>query len=312
MKKKFLSALLAGALVVSTFAADVNVFAAEEPHNPLTVERISHSDRKAGEIDGLLPFEMMGEETNRNQSYIWSVAEYGDYIYMGSCWNPISGIYYRNLQGNLSHLFESRGMDKQQASKKASALAKDVMDVMYHGNFPDGSTARNGSPFIARMNKYTNEFEIVYVESEKNAFINWNGYRMAQVYNDKIYFVCAGYPTSRLIQIDPNTLESKIVLQKTAEDPGFSNGIRGLAVMDGKLIVSLATDGADPEHMFENNSKLPEAYKNAIREVAKKDVDFNDPNPTLKGARILTTTNPEDPSAWKVIANQDTFHDLPA
>ena len=312
MRKKLLSVVLAGAVVFSTMSASLNTIAAEDSKQALKVEKISHPDRGEGQIDGIIPFDVMGEEKNRNQSYIWSVAEYGDYIYMGSCWNPISGIYYRNLKDNLGSLFQKQGMDKNAAQEKASKLAKDVMNVLYHGNFPDGSTAQSGTPFIARMNKYTNEMEIVYVEKENSRFINWNGYRMAQVYNDKLYFVCAGYPTSRLLQIDPETLETKIVMQKTAENPGFSNGIRGLAVMDGQLIVSLATDGADPDHMFENGSPLPKPYQDAIKEVAKKDVRYNDPNPTLKGARILTTTNPEDPKAWKVIANQETFHNLPA
>ena len=312
MKKKLLSVVLAGTVIFTSLSTGISTMAAENQNGTLTVEKISHPDRGEGQIDGILPFEMMGEEANRNQSYVWSVAEYGDYIYMGSCWNPISGIYYRNLRDNLTKLFQSQGMDRKAAQEKASQLAKDVMNVLYHGNFPDGSTAQKGTPFIARMNKYTNEMELVYVEKENSQFINWNGYRMAQVYNDKIYFVCAGYPTSRLLQIDPETLDTKIVMQKTAENPGFSNGIRGLTVMNGELIVSLATDGADPDHMFENGSPLPKPYQDAIKQVAKKDTKLNDPNPTLKGARILSTSNPEDPNGWKIIADQETFHNLPA
>lgn len=93
---------------------------------------------------------------------------------------------------------------------------------------------------------------------------------MAVEYNGKLYFACAGFPTSRLLQIDPETNETKVVMQKTAENSGFANGIRGLTVMDGKLLVSLATDGADPDNMFASGSQLPQAYQNAIKAMAKK------------------------------------------
>lgn len=121
-----------------------------------------------------------------------------------------------------------------------------------------------------RVNKYTYETEVVYIEKESSAFVNWNGYRMAVEYNGKLYFACAGFPTSRLLQIDPETNETKVVMQKTAENSGFANGIRGLTVMDGKLLVSLATDGADPDNMFASGSQLPQAYQNAIKAMAKK------------------------------------------
>ena len=135
---------------------------------------------------------------------------------------------------------------------------------------------------------------------------------MATEYNGKLYFACAGYPTSRLLQIDPATNETKVVLQKTAENSGFANGIRGLTVMDGKLFVSLATDGADPDNMFASGSQLPQAYKDAISAMAKKDVRYKDDNPRMEGVRLLSTTNPEDVDSWTVIANQETFDDLPA
>ena len=312
MKRKIVPILLASTMILSSVSGGMTVQAYENTNESYRVEKVSHPDRGEGEIDGLLPFDVMGEESNRNQSYIWSAQEYGDYIYMGTCWNPISGIYYRNLQTNLSKLFKDRGMTPDKAEKKASEMAKSMLDVIYHGNFSDGETATKGTPVIVRVHKETYETEVVYVEKESNQFINWNGYRMAQVYKDKLYFICAGYPTSRLIQIDPETLETKVVMQKTAENPGFACGIRGLSVVDDQLIVSLATDGSDPDNMFASGSSLPKPYQDAIKAVAKKDVRYNDPNPTMEGVRILSTTNPEDVDSWKVIANQETFDNLPA
>ena len=128
----------------------------------------------------------MGEENNRNQSYVWSSVEYGNYIYLGTCWNPISGIYYRNLKNNLTSLFEKRG-DKN-PGQKAGTVATNILNVMYDGNFPDGATSTKGTPCIMRVNKYPYETELVYVEKESSAFVNWNGYRMAMEYKGKLYF----------------------------------------------------------------------------------------------------------------------------
>ena len=310
MKKRFFQIALAAVLSVSCVATGVNVNAAPLSKDGYNIEKVSHADRGAGETDGILPFDVMGEESNRNQSYVWSCVEYGNYIYLGTCWNPISGIYYRNLKNNLTSLFEKRG--DENPAQKAGTVATNILNVVYNGNFPDGATSTTGTPCIMRVNKYTYDAEVVYIEKESSRFVNWNGYRMATEFNGKLYFACAGYPTSRLLQIDPATNETKVVLQKTAENSGFANGIRGLTVMDGKLFVSLATDGADPDNMFASGSQLPQAYKDAISAMAKKDVRYKDANPRMEGVRLLSTTNPEDVDSWTVIANQETFDNLPA
>ena len=316
MRNKFFKLALSAVLSVSCLAAGFTGASGLDGNannitkDGYTITKVSHPDRGAGQSDGILPFEVMGEESNRNQSYVWSSVEYGNYIYLGTCWNPISSIYYRNLKNNLTSLFEKRG-DKN-PGQKAGTVATNILNVMYDGNFPDGATSTKGTPCIMRVNKYTYETELVYVEKESSAFVNWNGYRMAIEYKGKLYFACAGYPTSRLLQIDPKTKATKVVMQKTAENSAFSNGIRGLTVMNGKLLVSLATDGADPDHMFENGSQLPQAYQNAIKAIAKKDVRYKDDNPRMEGVRLLETDDPENVDSWKVIANQETFDNLPA
>lgn len=310
MKKRFFQLVLTAVLSVSCVATGVNVSAAPLSSEGYSIEKVSHPERGAGETDGILSFDAMGEESNRNQSYVWSCVEHGNYIYLGTCWNPISGIYYRNLKNNLTKLFQNRG--DENPAQKAGTVATNILNVVYNGNFPDGATSTNGTPCIMRVNKYTYETEVVYIEKESSAFVNWNGYRMAVEYNGKLYFACAGFPTSRLLQIDPETNETKVVMQKTAENSGFANGIRGLTVMDGKLLVSLATDGADPDNMFASGSQLPQAYQNAIKAMAKKDVRYKDANPRMQGVRLLSTTNPEDVDSWSVIANQETFDNLPA
>ena len=179
MKKRFFQLVLTAVLSVSCVATGVNVSAAPLSSEGYSIEKVSHPERGAGETDGILSFDAMGEESNRNQSYVWSCVEHGNYIYLGTCWNPISGIYYRNLKNNLTKLFQNRG--DENPAQKAGTVATNILNVVYNGNFPDGATSTNGTPCIMRVNKYTYETEVVYVEKESSAFVNWNRYRMAEI-----------------------------------------------------------------------------------------------------------------------------------
>ena len=99
MKNKFFKIALSAVLSLSCLAAGFTGASGLDGNannitkDGYTITKVSHPDRGSGQSDGILPFEVMGEESNRNQSYIWSSVEYGNYIYLGTCWNPISGIY---------------------------------------------------------------------------------------------------------------------------------------------------------------------------------------------------------------------------
>lgn len=73
MKKRFFQLVLTAVLSVSCVATGVNVSAAPLSSEGYSIEKVSHPERGAGETDGILSFDAMGEESNRNQSYVWSV-----------------------------------------------------------------------------------------------------------------------------------------------------------------------------------------------------------------------------------------------
>lgn len=185
--------------------------------------------------------------------------EYGEYIYIGTCYNPIYGIYYRNLVDNLKG---------QLGKEKAEEVAKAVIELMYDGAMYYTETS---NPAIVKINKESYEVALAYRYEGKNN--NMAGYRMAAEYNGKLYFVGSGYPTSALLEIDPeNNDEAKIVYERTVQDWSVASGIRGLLAREDELIMSVATDD---------------------------------------GVLMLSSTNPSS-GEWKVIADQNTFLDLPA
>ena len=233
IRKKYLKGILSVLLSVTMCSSTVlPSFAAIKERisydkEGFTIEKVSHPTRGEGEIDGILT----GEDEDRGQSYSWSMIEYGDYIYIGTCYNSIYGIYYRNLVTNLTSIV---------GAEKASEIAKAAIDLMYNGAFYQ-STELN--PAIMKVNKKTYEVEVVH--RKEDASNRESGYRMAAEYNGKLYFASYGYPKSSLLEIDPeNDDEVKNVYDVHLKDPSVANGIRGLVALDDKVIVSL-TDIVD-------------------------------------------------------------------
>lgn len=65
MKKRFFQLVLTAVLSVSCVATGVNVSAAPLSSEGYSIEKVSHPERGAGETDGILSFDAMGEESNR-------------------------------------------------------------------------------------------------------------------------------------------------------------------------------------------------------------------------------------------------------
>ncbi len=227
-----LAALTACALMLSLIMAPVYAVngGIEYPSKGYTIEKLSHPDRGEGEVDGILT----GENEDRSQSYAWSMVEYGDDIYIGTCYNPIYGIYYRNILNMFTGIF---------GAEKASEIAQSLVDLMYDEAFDHTLVAKAA---IIKVNKYTYEPTLVYRYEEPGN--NMSGYRMAMEFNGKLYFVGSGYPTACLLEIDPENGDAvDIVYERTVEDRSVASGIHGLAVFDGQLLMAIATDQAGAE-----------------------------------------------------------------
>lgn len=262
-----MSLLLLSSILCTQFMTyhTVSIVAEETSNNEsngVAIERISHPDRGPGEVDGILT----GEYEDRGNSYSWSAAEYGDYLYTGTCYNPIYGIFYRNLMKNLKDIFQD----------KTDSIVKNLISMMYNGNFYDN---QKSNPAIIKTNKKTGESTLLYQYSVTNptAKNNMSGFRMAAVYKDKVYFVGSGYPTSIVLEIDPNTDNVKEVFSRTVKNYEVASGIHGLVVYNDQLLMSIT----------ENEEA------------------------TSPSAKIYSSTNPSN-GEWNEIANSQTFKNYPA
>lgn len=104
-------------------------------------------------------------------------------------------------------------------------------------------------------------------------------YRMVCEFDGKLYFAGMGNPTATLVEVDPATNEVRIAYYNIRYTRGVSNGVHGLLVYDGEILMCLATDNYD-------GNKTP-------------------------GGIIVASSDPgADLDSWRVIADQNDFDGL--
>lgn len=318
--KKIVSSVLAGLMLASTAltpiaAADKGTAYTDENghwhYEPLeqgtysnggyTIDKVSYPTNGPDELDSIL------NEQERGQSYSWSMAEGGDYIYIGTCYNSTFYIYHNALKTALT----SAGV------KNADKAAEDIIEVVFGVDAFDETKFADWDPVIISVNKYTYEVEVVFRESELRAdmtanpenhtdykdkftyypamggYINYiSGYRMAVEFNGKIYFAGMGNPTATLVEVDPETNTAKIAYAEkiTGVSPSaghegekVANGVHGLVEYDGQLLMCLATSDYDGDGSYSPGGII---------------VASDDPTKGLE--------------SWDIIADQDDFDGLPA
>lgn len=257
-----------------------------------TIDKISYPTLGAGEVDGILT----GDDQDRSNSYSWSMADGGDdsdYIYIGTCYNSTYYIYHNNVQTALNKL-KSEGNLPESADTKT--MAAKIVSVMFGVDTFDETGMNDWAPVIISVNKKTGEAKIIFRERDiwadnpaifpgysaqlptKNYL---SGYRMVCEFGGKLYFAGMGNPTATLVEVDPATNEDRIAYYNIRYTRGVSNGVHGLLVYDGEILMCLATDNYD-------GNKTP-------------------------GGIIVASSNPgADLDSWRVIADQDDFDGLPA
>lgn len=89
-----------------------------------TIDKVSHPTLGAGEVDGILT----GDLQDRGQSYSWSMAEAGDYVYIGTCYNSTYYIYHNNVKTSLDAMKKAGKLDQNVDTSRAAA---DFVKVMF-------------------------------------------------------------------------------------------------------------------------------------------------------------------------------------
>lgn len=253
--KRLLTLVMAAAMVFSLAApamaiedSDNSYF--ETKYNYSTGEyefgKISHPDSDVSTPDGLVDYtgnstvavtgtvEAADGQGDRGQSYSWAAMAYGDYVYVGTC--------YAAMGQTLSAMDTVMGHDFEEEVMRAE------LNAIFNGSFfygqDDGGDSKG---VLVKVNVHTGETTLLMAKS-------LNGiaplFRNAILYNDKIYF-CGSVNDGRgglpsIYEVDPKDDSFKCVyegLSNTQEfyqayQKGICTGIRGMAVYDGKLVIS--------------------------------------------------------------------------
>ena len=257
--RKVLTLLLVAAMVVSlavpAFAADGGYSATPYTYDAgdYTFGKISHADKATGQPDGLVDYTGDGTvavtgtvegadgQGDRGQSYAWAAMAYGDYVYVGTCYAAM-GKTLSAMDTVMGHKFDEETMRAE-------------LNAIFNGTFFYGEEDGGVSDgILVKINVHTGEVKLIMANS-------LNGvtplFRNAILYKDKLYFCGSVTANGRVglpsvYEIDPTDDSFKCVytglsnMQEYAQayKEGVCTGIRGMAVYDGKLVISnVGVDG---------------------------------------------------------------------
>ena len=257
--RKVLTLLLVAAMVVSlavpAFAADGGYSATPYTYDAgdYTFGKISHADKAPGQPDGLVDYTGDGTvavtgtvtgadgQGDRGQSYSWSAMAYGDYVYVG--------LLYAAMGKTLS------AMDNVMGHKFDEEIMRAELNAIFNGTFFYGEED-GGVPdgLLVKINVHTGEMKLIMANSLNGVAPQ---FRNAILYKDKIYFCGSVTANGRvglpsIYEVDPKDDSFKCVytglsnMQEyvQAYKEGVCTGIRGMAVYDGKLVISnVGVDG---------------------------------------------------------------------
>lgn len=123
-----------------------------------TLQKVSHPDRGAGELDSILTPE------ERGQSYSWSMAEEGDYVYIGTCFNSTYYIYYNNVNSTLKTM-QNNGTIA--ADVDVDSVTKEILRAAFGvDKFDETANPMQWAPVLMAVNKHTGEAKIIFREKD--------------------------------------------------------------------------------------------------------------------------------------------------
>ena len=257
--RRLLTLLLIAAMTMSLMvpALAVNTAQSETPYTydagDYTFGKLSHPNSAPGQPDGLVDYTGNGTvavtgtadgadgQGDRGQSYAWAAMAYGDYVYVGTC--------YAAMGNTLS------AMDTVMGHKFDEETMRAELNAIFNGTFFYGQEdGGNSGGVLVKVNVHTGEMTLLMSKS-------LNGiaplFRNAIRYKDKLYF-CGSVSTNgrgglpSIYEIDPSDDSITCVYQglsnmqeyAQAYKAGVCTGIRGMAVYDGKLVISnVGVDG---------------------------------------------------------------------
>lgn len=244
-KKLWKSALCIVMVAVMCFSSVIGVYALDsaakyaDTSGTYDFTKYSHPASPIKAADGIVDYAGNGVlsardqgQGDRAQNYAWSAIGYGDWVYVGTCYNAM---------GNTLTLMDSAlGENFDQETMTAT------LNVLFNGTFYSGEEdGGNPGGCLVKVNVKTGEVKLLMSRSTTG---DSPLFRNACEYQGMLYFCGSVNGLPCIYQINPKTDECKMVYQgMTREDyiAGYlahvCTGIRGMCEFNGQLIVSCVT-----------------------------------------------------------------------
>lgn len=236
--KSILCVLIAAAICCSSVISVAAASYTDESGTYLHT-KISHENNPVKTTDGIVDYIGNGVvsaadqgQGDRGQSYSWAAIEYGDNIYVSTCYNAM-GNTLTLMDSALGNSFDAETMTA-------------VLNVLYNGAFYTGEEdGGNTGGVLVKVNVKTGEVSLLMSKASTGESCL---FRNACEYQGKLYFCGSVNSLPSIYEIDPETDAHKMIYQgMTMQDyiegyiAGICTGIRGLCEFNGQLIVSCVT-----------------------------------------------------------------------
>lgn len=202
--KKLLSVSLALAM---TLCVCITAYGGNSKNNRVVydnddflIEKISHPEKGAGEVDGIVDYAGNGVVTvdpengegDRGQSYSWSAIAYKDWVYIGTCYGALTNTISL-VDSKLGYHFSPEVMNS-------------ALDALYNGHFytgePDGGSSKG---VLVKINVNTSEVVVIMSYSETGSNC---AFRNAVEYNGMLYFCGSVNVAPSVYEITPKPMNS--------------------------------------------------------------------------------------------------------
>lgn len=201
------------------------------------VVKISHPNNDVKMVDGIVDYTGGGTlgtnlengKGDRGQNYTWGSIGYGDYMYIGTCYNSWLNTL-SSMKNVLDHNYDE-------------TIMMDALETMFHGDFCTGEEdGVDSNGILLKINIKTGKVKILMSTATTGTNCL---FRNAVEFKGKLYFCGAVNSVPCIYQVNPETDEFKQVYAGMTIDEyisayksGLSVGIRGMCIFDNKLIIS--------------------------------------------------------------------------
>lgn len=226
-------------------AADATTY----PNDTYLIEKISNPTTLQGDTDGLDP-----TEPNRSNSYTWTQAQLGNYIYLGSNRNVLAGTFLQATAGKLD-----------------PELTLHFLNDISDGDIPtDMSAITDGTARVFRYDISTGKIEEVYRETGLTGYRGALTFQGENAESPSVYLGALG-DQAKVLRFDEGFQPGDDPVPVFESETGYTS-VRAMAEHEGAMCIGVLTlaqgdYGGDLQVMLATDPAVSEGHWTEIADI---------------------------------------------